>query len=101
MTVYVVATREKTTDPGQLAEYGRKASEARKDHPITPLAFYGACEVLEGPPMEGAVILAFPSTEAARAWYTDPDYQAAREHRLKAADYRFFMIVGTDEPAQA
>lgn len=101
MTVFIVATRETTTDAEELAKYVVAAGEARGDHPLTPLAFYGKMEVLEGAPMEGAVILSFPSEEAARAWYDSPAYQAAREHRLKGADYRFFMIAGIDEPPAA
>ncbi|QJU59417.1 DUF1330 domain-containing protein [Sphingomonas sp. AP4-R1] len=99
MTVYIVATREKTTDPAELAEYGKAAGAARGDHPLTPLAFYGKLDVLEGAPMEGAVILAFPDEAAARGWYESPEYQAARAHRLKGAEYRFFLIAGVDEPA--
>ncbi|MGF7147743.1 uncharacterized protein (DUF1330 family) [Sphingomonas zeicaulis] len=99
MTVYVVATREKTTDAEEFAKYGPAAAAAGAGHPITPLAFYGKLDVLEGAPIEGAVILSFPDEAAARAWYESPDYQAAREHRLKGADYRFFMIAGVDEPA--
>jgi uncharacterized protein (DUF1330 family) len=54
--------------------------------------------VLEGPPVEGAVILSFPSMSEARAWYESPAYQAAREHRLKGAEYRVFLVEGLDMP---
>jgi uncharacterized protein (DUF1330 family) len=53
---------------------------------------------LEGPPVEGAVILSFPSMSEARAWYESPAYQAAREHRLKGAEYRVFLVEGLDMP---
>ena len=64
------------------------------------LAAYGPQQTLEGEAPEGVVIVEFPTTEAARAWYDSPAYQAAREHRLKGAEYRFFMIAGIDEPAE-
>jgi len=71
-----------------------KAKAARGDHPITPLAFYGDLEVLEGPAMEGAVILQFPDVESARAWYYSPAYQEAMQHRVKGADWRAFIVKG-------
>jgi len=96
MTAYVVFTRENTSDPSELAIYSRTAGAAREDHALTPLAFYGKHEVLEGPPIEGAVILSFPTIAEARAWYDSPTYQAARVHRLKGSDYRVFIIEGVD-----
>jgi len=47
---------------------------------------------LEGPPVDGAVIVQFESREAARAAYDDPRYQAALKHRLKGAEYRVFIV---------
>ncbi len=63
-------------------------------HPITPRAFYGDFEMLEGDPIEGAVILEFPSMATARAWYDSPAYQAAVAHRHRGADYRVFIVEG-------
>jgi len=31
---------------------------------------------------------------AARAWYDSPAYQAAKAHRVKAADYRVIFVEG-------
>lgn len=86
--------RERTDDPAELEIYGRKAPLARAGHAITPLAFYGALEVQERPPMEGVVIQSFPSVKAARAWYDSPAHQAARPHRQRGADYRVFIVEG-------
>ena len=66
----------------------------RGDHPITPLAFYGPHQVLEGAAAEGVVILSFPDMDAARAWYDSPAYAEARAHRYRAADYRVLMVEG-------
>ncbi|TDR79963.1 DUF1330 domain-containing protein [Paludibacterium purpuratum] len=96
MSAYVVFTRERTTDAAELDRYKQKAPAAREGHDLTPLAFYGEFEVLEGAPIEGAVILRFPDMAAARAWYHSPAYQDALTHRLKGADYRVLLIEGVD-----
>lgn len=97
MSAYVVFTREETTDLDELAQYAEKAPKARPGHDLTPLAFYGDFEVLEGNPMEGAVILRFPDKAAARAWYDSPAYQDAMKHRQKGSKYRVFIIDGLPE----
>ncbi len=94
MTAYAVIVRERTTDPDELTRYREKAPLARQAHAVTPIAFYGPHDVLEGPPLEGAAILQFPSMEAARAWYDSPEYQAALTHRLKGSVSRVFLIEG-------
>lgn len=96
MSAYVVFTRERTTDEAELQRYAQKAPAAREGRDLTPLAFYGQLEVLEGDPIEGAVILRFPDIAAAREWYASPAYQEALQHRLKGADYRVFLIEGND-----
>lgn len=50
---------------------------------------------LEGnEPPEGRVVLfQFPSEEAARAWYNDPEYQALSEHRRAGTTLKFLTIV--------
>lgn len=96
MTAFIVFTREHTNDPAELKIYGEQASAAAEGHALTPLALYGKHDVLEGPPIEGAVILSFPTAAQARAWYDSPAYQAARQHRLKGAQYRVFIVEGVD-----
>ena len=59
---------------------------------MTPLAFYGDLETLEGPEAEGVVIVGFPDAEAAKAWYNSDKYQEAKAIRLKAADYRVILV---------
>jgi len=99
MTAYVVFTRERTTDAAELERYAQLAPAAREGRDVSRLAFYGTHEVLEGPPIEGAVILRFPDMQAAREWYGSTAYQTALQHRLKGADYRVFVIEGIDPPA--
>lgn len=94
MTTYVVFSRDRTRDPEEMKIYAGKAEKAGEGHPITPHAFYGEIETLEGPEVEGAVIISFPTKAEALAWYNSPLYTEAREHRFKGADYRVFMVEG-------
>lgn len=100
MTAYAVITRERTTDPEALARYREKAPLAREKHPVTPIAFYGLHEVLEGEHVEGVAILSFPTMAAARAWYSSPEYQAALSHRIQGSVSSVVLVAGTDEPPE-
>jgi len=96
MSAYVVFTRERTIDPAEFEIYAQKAPAAREGHDVTRLAFYGQFEVLEGEPIEGAVIMRFPDMAAAKEWYNSPAYQEALQHRLIGAEYRVLLIAGVD-----
>lgn len=39
------------------------------------------------------VIFRFPSEQAARDWYADPDYQALSEHRRAGTSMEFLTLV--------
>ena len=94
MVAYAIFTRERTTDQSEMDTYAGLAGAAGAGHPMTPLVLYGAFEMLEGAPIEGAVVLQFPTMADARAWYDSPAYQAAAQHRHAGADYRVFLIEG-------
>lgn len=94
MPAYVIFTRESTIDQAELDAYGALVAAARIGHEITPRVRYGAFEMLEGDPIEGCVVLEFPTMEAARAWYRSPAYQAAAQHRFAGARYRAFIVDG-------
>ncbi len=74
--------------------YSGKAGPSLGGHEAKPLAYYGKNETLEGAPIEGAVIIAFPTLDAAKAWYESPAYLEARAHRFQGADYRVFITEG-------
>jgi uncharacterized protein (DUF1330 family) len=95
MVAYVVFTREHMRNREEYDRYREKSRPVNAAHPLKPLALYGKYEVLEGPAIEGAVILEFPSVEAAKTYYQSPGYQAALQHRLLGADYRVFIVEGT------
>ena len=94
MSTYVIFTRESTTDPAELKAYTQRAGATLAGHPVEVLAAYGRHEVLEGPDVEGVVILEFPSFDAAKKWYDSPAYRAAREHRLRGAEYSAVIVEG-------
>ncbi|HSI28552.1 MAG: DUF1330 domain-containing protein [Methylophilus sp.] len=96
MTAYVVMMREQTTDQAEMDIYASKAPLAREGHSVTPLARYGALDILEGPAFEGCLIHRFATTEAAKAWYNSPKYQEAVKHRHLGAQYRVFIVEGMD-----
>ena len=77
----------------------RQARETvRLYHPLTIVTdkahSNGAFEVLEGPDIEGAVILEYPGMLAARDWYFSPAYQEVVQHRFKGAKYRGYILEG-------
>jgi uncharacterized protein (DUF1330 family) len=77
-----------------METYSQKVGAALTGHPITVLAAYGRHEVLEGPKVEGVVILEFPSFDEAKVWYDSPAYREVREHRFRGADYRAVIVEG-------
>ena len=94
MATYIVFTRESTHDAAELATYSEQVGDTLAGHPVQVLAAYGPQEVLEGPDVEGVVILEFPSLAAAKAWYDSPAYRQVREHRFRGAAYRAVIVEG-------
>ena len=94
MEAFVVFTREETSDPHALATYSAGVGPSFDGHDVTFLAAYGAIQHLEGPPVEGAVILRFPTMQAARDWYDSPAYQTIAAQRFAGSRYRAFIIEG-------
>jgi uncharacterized protein (DUF1330 family) len=95
MATYMVFTRESTRDPSELQAYSQKVGKTLSGHPVKVLAAYGRQKVVEGPEVEGVVILEFPSVDAAMAWYDSPAYREVREHRFRGAEYRAVIVEGT------
>ena len=94
MPAYAVFIKEKTLDPTEMEKYSEMVGDTLTGHPVKVLAAYGRQEVLEGPEVEGVVVVEFPSIEAAKKWYDSPAYREAREHRFKGATYRAVIVDG-------
>jgi uncharacterized protein (DUF1330 family) len=94
VSAYVIFTRVKTLDPGEMKIYSATVQETVKGHNFKLLAAYGRKEVLEGPESEGILIMEFPSMQEAKAWYDSPAYRKVREHRFKGAEYRGVIVEG-------
>jgi uncharacterized protein (DUF1330 family) len=94
MAAYIVFIRESTRNESELATYSEKVGGTLAGHRVTVLAAYGLHEVIEGPDVEGVVILEFPTFHEAKVWYDSPAYREVREHRFKGADYRAVIVEG-------
>jgi uncharacterized protein (DUF1330 family) len=94
VAAYIVFMREKMRDPESFGRYMEAVPPTLAGHPVKPLAIYGHMQMLEGAPLEGAVIAEFKDWDSAMAWYNSPAYREAREFRFKAGDYRVFITEG-------
>jgi len=85
---------------GQLAsatddlDIGLVVSNAGTGNPIEVLAADGKHEVLEGDPIEGMVIVKFPSVKAAKDWINSEAYQDIAKHRKLGATYHGLIVEG-------
>ncbi len=94
MSAYVVFFKESTHDQSEVDAYLENVGKSFEGHDAKILAAYGEQQVLEGPAPEGVVVIEFPTTAAARAWYDSPAYRAAAEHRFKGAIFRVVLVEG-------
>ena len=82
------------TDPEAYALYSAGTHAASAKFGARPLARGGKMEVLEGHGRPRVVILEFDSLDLARSYYNSPEYQAARQHRLGAAEFDAMIVEG-------
>ena len=57
MAAYIVFVRDSTRNASELETYSQKVGPTLAGHPVTVLAAYGRHEAIEGPDLEGVVIL--------------------------------------------
>ena len=82
MAAYFIA-QYVVNDPKLYREYQIAGARTIQEFGGEVVAFDVAAETIEGtPPGPHTVILKFDSTEAAKAWYRSPGYQAAVGKRL-------------------
>jgi len=94
MPAYLVAVRNAIIDPEEMKLYGEKVRPTLAGHAVKPLAVYGKVRSADGKPVDGAVIMEFPTFEEAEAWYDSSAYQEVVQHRFKGGDYQTFIIQG-------
>lgn len=91
---YVIA-QITVADAAQYEDYKAGAGAAIAAFGGRFLARGGQTETVEGGPLgERLVVIEFDSFERAVAWYTSPDYAAARAIRKKAADATVWITEG-------
>jgi uncharacterized protein (DUF1330 family) len=84
MAAYFIA-QYVVNDPKLYREYQAAAAPTIQAGGGEVVAFDVAAETIDGtPPGPHTVIVKFESTEAAKAWYESPGYQAAVGKRLAA-----------------
>ena len=96
MTAYILFQRDSTNDQQALDRYAERADRTFAGHDVQVLVDYGTHEVLEGPPIEGVVVLQFPDAAAARDWYLGEQYQEVAQDRFRGATYRAVLVEGAD-----
>jgi len=85
------------TRPEQYQEYAKLSPGSVAQHGGRYLARSGRTATLEGAPaLSRVVVIEFPSFEHARAFYTSPDYTAARKLRDGAGQGQFIVVEGLD-----
>ena len=93
MTAYVISNV--TMKAGQaLDNYRRLAAASIDRHGGRYLVRGGAMYQLEGSWREAAIVLEFPSIDAARDWYHSPDYAEALRFRDDAVERDLIIIEG-------
>lgn len=89
-----IIVRVDVKDPEAYARYAAATTDAVKKFGARPLVRGGKHEALEGTARARNVVMEFDSYEQARAYYDSPEYQAARQHRLDAAEGEFVLVEG-------
>lgn len=93
-SAYIIAN-VRVTDPQQYEEYKRLSTLAMKAHGAEVCVRGGKVEVLEGDwAPERMVMLKFPTMEAARAFNSSVEYDAARKSRQGIAVMRMVLVEG-------
>lgn len=95
MPAYLVGGVD-VSDPAWVAEYGPKVEALVQKHGGRYLVRGGEMDVVEGATPAGRVmvVVEFPSLEAARAWYNDPDYAPLIKLRQTGSEAEIVLVDG-------
>jgi uncharacterized protein (DUF1330 family) len=95
MPAYLVYICYSVSDREELEQYWEASGPTYAGQGVKVLVGYTPFEILEGDDdVQGVVVAEFPSYEACKAWFDSPGYVAARQHRIKAADYLGILVDG-------
>jgi uncharacterized protein (DUF1330 family) len=97
MTAYVIADI-KVTDDKWVPAYAASVHELVHKHGGKYLSRSGNVKTLEGNPLDTSLIaiMAFPSSKAAEAFVSDPNYAPYVAARRNGSESRFQLIDDTD-----
>ncbi|MEM8610143.1 MAG: DUF1330 domain-containing protein [Myxococcota bacterium] len=91
--VYVVANFH-VHDAAEYRKYEKGFFPILKRHGGEFFTYDDSTVTFEGTPREGRMVLfRFPSEEAARSWYADPEYQAISEFRRAGTEMQFLTMI--------
>jgi uncharacterized protein (DUF1330 family) len=94
MAAYLIA-QVKIRDPDIYKQYAARTPPIIAKFGGRVLARAGSIEVLEGDEQQRrVVVIEFPSIDAAREFYSSPEYQLAREIRLPVSEAQFLIVDG-------
>lgn len=93
MTAYIIA-RIEVTDPDDYAAYAGQTVALAEKAGGRFLAKGGAQEIIEGSGPSRHVLIEFPTSEMAKAWYNSPEYQEILPIALRASDRDIVIVEG-------
>jgi uncharacterized protein (DUF1330 family) len=95
MPAYVIAICRGVSDRRRLEQYWTHSRPTFKGFDVKLLAVYTRVKSLEARhPVEGVVVIEFPSMEDATRWYESPAYQEVRQYRVGAAEFEIVLVDG-------
>jgi uncharacterized protein (DUF1330 family) len=95
MPAYLIAICRGVSDRASLEQYWAHARPTFAGYDAKLLAVYTQIRPLETTaPVEGVVLVEFPSMESATRWYESPAYQEVRKYRIGAAQFEIVLVDG-------
>ena len=96
MPAYVIADVRTVRDRDALLEYRRRNTDAVANHGGRFVVRGGEAELLEGSwDTLRMVVIEFPDTAAARAWWDSEEYAPLKEMRRDASDTNIILVEGS------
>lgn len=82
------------TEPEGYAEYVRRDTPILEAHGAKFIVRGGQSETPEGTTQDRHVVVEFPTFEAAKKAYEDPEYQAVADIRRRCAESTIILVEG-------